>query len=65
VTSGPEASIHTVEIHPTNPDTLFAGTTGGFNPDVGSLWYSNDRGETWQQYTLNLPTKTPQANFRQ
>ena len=56
VTDGPEVPINTVEVHPTNSDTFFAGTAGGFNPDVGSLWYSNNRGETWQQYTLNLPT---------
>lgn len=50
----PNVSISALEIHPTNEDTIFVGTSGS-NRQEGSLWYSNNKGASWQRYTLNLP----------
>lgn len=49
----PDVAVNALELHPTHP-TIFVGTKG-VNRNEDSLWYSNNQGETWQPYSLNLP----------
>ncbi|PWH16533.1 MAG: hypothetical protein DDG58_09475 [Ardenticatenia bacterium] len=55
VSSGPGAVINVLAVHPTQPERIYAGTTGGAVEVASSLWYSDDGGVTWRRFGLGLP----------
>ena len=55
VSSGPGAVINALAVHPTQPERIYAGTTGGAVEVASSLWYSEDGGVTWRRFGLGLP----------
>lgn len=56
ISDPPAANISTIAVHSANKQILFAGTSGGqiTNGDT-SLWYSSDKGHTWDRYGITLP----------
>lgn len=61
ISPGPPEMINALAVHPTDKHTLYATTTGGGStPTQGSLWYSNDGGQTWNQDSLSLLLNTEQ-----
>jgi len=58
VSPGPEGVIKTLAVDPTDDHLLYASTVGGPEPTQSRLWYSQNQGQTWQQYELTLPVNT-------
>lgn len=56
VSSGPGVAVNALAVHPANDSVLYAGTAGGPAATTHSLWQSVNGGETWQSFTLGLPT---------
>jgi len=48
-------AINTLVVSPTDPATLYAGTTGGSLFKTSSLWSSDDEGKTWRRLVAPLP----------
>lgn len=55
VSSGFNLSIQSLAAHPINESVLYAGTGGGPMDTAHSVWYSQNGGQTWQPFNLNLP----------
>lgn len=55
VSAGPAANISAIAVHPANRQILYAGTSGGQITVDTSLWFSRDKGRTWNRYGFNLP----------
>lgn len=62
VSTGPDASVNALAVHPANAEVLYAGTKGGSIYEGSSLWYSNDNGTSWNPNFLNLPAD-PNGNL--
>lgn len=56
--SAPDGAITALAVPPTQAggDLLYAGTAGGLLPETGTLWYSEDSGQTWRPFPLGLPS---------
>jgi len=62
VSTGPAANISAIAVHPANRQILYAGVSGGQITTDTSLWYSSDKGRTWDRYGLSLPAN-PQGEL--
>ena len=62
ISSGPAANISAIAVHPANRQIIYAGTTGGNVTGDTSLWYSNDKGRSWNRYGFTLPAN-PQGEL--
>lgn len=51
----PSEGIKTLTVASDNSAVLYAGGVGGPMENVHSLWRSEDGGQNWQQFGLNLP----------
>lgn len=58
VSSGPGSALKALAVHPTQPNVVYAGTSGGPAIDTASLWRSNDGGVTWHRFTIGMPADT-------
>ena len=56
--SGPGLTINALLVHPNDEAVLYAGTAGGPIGDTHSLWRSQDRGQRWQPFSLDLPANS-------
>ena len=55
VSSGPGSAINALAVHPFQPDVVYAGTAGGAFETAASLWRSDNGGQTWHRFSVNLP----------
>jgi photosystem II stability/assembly factor-like uncharacterized protein len=55
MSSGPGIAVDALAIHPTQPAVVYAGTAGGPLATTHSLWRSENGGETWYRFPLDLP----------
>ena len=58
LSAGPASKISALSLNPLDKQTLYAGTETNNKAEMGSLWRSVDSGNTWDQYTLRLPSNT-------
>ena len=49
----PTAKVISLRVDPQNPNIVYAGTDA-----VGIIWKSQDAGETWTNFTHNMPSGT-------
>ena len=52
VSTGPEAEVSALAVHPVHKDIMFAGTN---NPSGSNLWVSGDGGKTWDSNLFAMP----------
>ena len=55
VSSGPGLAVNALAMHPSQPEVVYAGTAGGLLATAHSLWRSEDGGETWYPFPIDLP----------
>jgi hypothetical protein len=55
VSSGPGSALKALAVHPTQPNIVYAGTSGGPAVNSASLWRSDDGGATWYRFSVGMP----------
>lgn len=51
----PGLGFNILVAHPTDTTTLYGGSVGGAAVTTNSLWRSEDGGQSWQEFRLDLP----------
>ena len=54
-------SIVGIEVHPDDPDTIWISANVWNNDAEGAIYKSTDGGESWQDFTGNIPFNHPQV----
>lgn len=51
----PQPTVNALTVRPDNRSVLYAGGPGGPMATTNNLWRSEDGGQSWRKYNLNLP----------
>ena len=58
VSPGPGTAARVLVVNPADQSVLYAGTGSGSAALTNSLWFSDNAGQTWHQFSIGLPVSS-------
>jgi photosystem II stability/assembly factor-like uncharacterized protein len=55
ISPGPGTAARVLAVNPADQSVLYAGTGAGSAAMTNSLWYSDNAGQTWREFSIGLP----------